>query len=730
MPKFLNNTGLQRVINKIKQLYPTSIASTGSTDNSKIGTFTYTTYNSLGEETTTTVDTGANKVTVATGDDSGTIKVTTNGTATNVNVKDVVTTDSDQTIAGTKTFSNNVVISATPTADTHAATVKYVNDTYVKNGMNDNTVIVKSETETGIRASEIIEVQVGHDEWTELEEIFGEVNITKTGEDTATITIEGTEIDLKTLALKWIDRNGQQQPIGGGVLTRNATTGEITVSDTYANKSYVDSKIAESDAMQYRGSLNQASDLPTVSNTTNNVKVGATYKVATAGTYSYYNGTSTVSQSAKVGDLFIAQAIASGTTKTITWDYIPAADDVLALSYITSGTPTISTTAQTGTSLTLGSVVTKMVETTLTNTDANVPTSKAVQTYVSGGYIPNAGNTQGISFNFIRDNISFVGVESFDVDVSNASNNENRITIDADGVNIESDNANTSIKVGYADVDNIDIAAEDGAVTFVTDNINLQAVNTTININSTSSVDISTDNITFRCADGFYIESPNTNVVALEFGTDFDTRIYNNRATLIVHGDSITAWNNFVSKILANNGGITNFIFDITNKTINVTSNITIENGSDESDYENILKFVNCTFNITNGNAVISINGGRVEFENCMFVAPSYVSNQVRVTGIAYAVFKNCTFENVDVGGINNSSSVFIVENCYCSHNLNLTPTANPTAPIKIMNSYFDTATITTPTGQTDVNAIIASCRFSSNTSLSNVRRSWNNTLY
>ena len=129
MPKFLNSTGLQRVINKIKQLYPTSIASTGSTDNSKIGTFTYTTYNSSGEATTTTVDTGANKVTVATGDNSGTIKVTTNGTATNVSVKDVVKTDSDQTIAGTKTFSNNVVISATPTADTHAATVKYVNDT-------------------------------------------------------------------------------------------------------------------------------------------------------------------------------------------------------------------------------------------------------------------------------------------------------------------------------------------------------------------------------------------------------------------------------------------------------------------------------------------------------------------------------------------------------------------------------------------------------------------------
>lgn len=115
---------------------------------------------------------------------------------------------------------------------------------YVKNGMNNSAVSIKSESETGIRVSKIFEVQVGPHEWTELEEILGNVTITKTGEDTAKITIWGAEIDLSTLALKWVDVNAQPQPMGGGVLARDATTGAITVSDAYATKTYVDDAIA------------------------------------------------------------------------------------------------------------------------------------------------------------------------------------------------------------------------------------------------------------------------------------------------------------------------------------------------------------------------------------------------------------------------------------------------------------------------------------------------------
>lgn len=110
---------------------------------------------------------------------------------------------------------------------------------YVKNGMNDSAVSIKSETETGIRVSQIFDEPPAP-----IEEIFGEVKITKTGQDTAKITIWGAEIDLSTLALKWVDVNAQPQPMGGGVLARDATTGAITVSDAYATKTYVDEAIA------------------------------------------------------------------------------------------------------------------------------------------------------------------------------------------------------------------------------------------------------------------------------------------------------------------------------------------------------------------------------------------------------------------------------------------------------------------------------------------------------
>lgn len=110
---------------------------------------------------------------------------------------------------------------------------------YVKNGMNDTAVSIKSKTETGIMVSKIFDEPPAP-----IEMIFGEVKITKTGEDTAKITIWGAEIDLSTLALKWVDVNAQPQPMGGGVLARDATTGAITVSDAYATKTYVDDAIA------------------------------------------------------------------------------------------------------------------------------------------------------------------------------------------------------------------------------------------------------------------------------------------------------------------------------------------------------------------------------------------------------------------------------------------------------------------------------------------------------
>ena len=142
-----------------------------------------------------------------------------------------------------------------------------------------------------------------------------------------------------------------------------------------ANKKYVDDKIAANDAMAYKGTLNQSSDLPVKSDTTNKIKVGATYKVATAGTYA--------GQAAKVGDLFIAQAINS--SKDITWDYIPAGDETETSVRVSDGTTsvTVGTTSKVGPDITFGQAAAKQVDTSISagSTSTNVPTSAAVANY-------------------------------------------------------------------------------------------------------------------------------------------------------------------------------------------------------------------------------------------------------------------------------------------------------------------------------------------------------------
>ena len=291
MKRFLDNVGLKALIEIIQKKYAENLQSSSTDANA--GKFTYTIYKDKTgggiEAETKTIDTGANKVTIAEGSTSGAISVTTNGTTKSVPVNNVLTSDTAQNISATKTVTtgNKLILVDAPTNDTDAA-----------------------------------------------------------------------------------------------------------------NKAYVDSKIQASDAMQYRGSINQSSDLPTVANTTNNIKVGATYKVATAGTYSYYNGQSTVQQACKIGDLFIAQSIASGTTKTITWDFIPSADETETSVALTNSTPSISTTPQTG-PVTFGQAAAKQVDTSISanSTSTNVPTSQAVANYALSDVTDGSGITVGTKAN-------------------------------------------------------------------------------------------------------------------------------------------------------------------------------------------------------------------------------------------------------------------------------------------------------------------------------------------
>jgi hypothetical protein len=318
---------------------------------------------------------------------------------------------------------------------------------------------------------------------------------------------------------------------------------------------------------------------------------------------------------------------------------------------------------------------------------------------------------------------------------------EERMRVNTDGVQLTSDNSNTYIDLGVQhDIDDVEIHAEDGAVKFVTDNIMLQAADTDVTIGGDTDIKVyagdshvltleSTDVTSIRGESEVNIYVPNTNTIALHFSTDYDVNWFGSETTLNVHGNSINEWNNFVNDILSNNGSVTKFVFDIANKTIGIAANTDIGNDADGYDYENIVRFVNCTFNITNGNAIITINGGRAEFENCRFVAPTYVNNKVMATDVAFATFKNCTFENVDVYCAQGDPlAIFTMENCYCSHGLYLEPTTNPDKPIKIFSCYFDTESMTVPTGQTTINALVAGCRFATGTSLTEIRHHWNNT--
>lgn len=351
-------------------------------------------------------------------------------------------------------------------------------------------------------------------------------------------------------------------------------------------------------------------------------------------------------------------------------------------------------------------------------------------------YIPNAGNSDtNIDFRLSRNIVTF----NLDTQFIIQQSNSDRVVADGDGVKISGDNTNTAISVGYDTNVDIDIHAEDGGVYFVTDNINLQAADTGVTIGGDTDIKVyagdshvltleSTDETNIKGMN-VNIYAPDTNRVALSFGTGYDVFWFGQNAKISVYGYSLSGMNNFITNTIDYADGATDFNYEIANQTITISDSTTIGKATSYVDFETDFKFVGCTFNITNGSAIIAVRGVRIKFENCRFVAPNYVNNKVVISGFVNATFSNCTFENVDIEcATNDNSSLFVVENCYCSHGLNLAPTVNPNAPIKIMNSYFDTESMTVPTGETNINALVGGCRFATGTNLNEIRHHWNNT--
>lgn len=115
-------------------------------------------------------------------------------------------------------------------------------------------------------------------------------------------------------------------PLASPALTGTPTAPTATAGDNstqIATTAFVTSAISGiTGAMVFKGTIGTGGTAGTSLPTTG-VKIGDTYKVASAGTYA--------SQAAKVGDLFIA------TATTPTWAYVPSGDDA-AVTSITAGT--------------------------------------------------------------------------------------------------------------------------------------------------------------------------------------------------------------------------------------------------------------------------------------------------------------------------------------------------------------------------------------------------------
>ena len=175
-------------------------------------------------------------------------------------------------------------------------------------------------------------------------------------------------------------------PKSGGTFTGNVTmgsgktltlSGAPTANNHAATKAYVDSAVTNglqvADAMRFCGTLGTGGTVTSLP--TSNVKKGDTYKVITNGTYA--------SQSAKLGDMFIADRDSGGST-ALTWSYIPSGDEIVTTVKVADSGVNIDGTARSG-SVVLGMAAQKQVDTSISDgsESMNLPTSAAVASYVS-----------------------------------------------------------------------------------------------------------------------------------------------------------------------------------------------------------------------------------------------------------------------------------------------------------------------------------------------------------
>lgn len=179
-------------------------------------------------------------------------------------------------------------------------------------------------------------------------------------------------------------------PKSGGTFTGAVTlNADPTANLQPATKQYVDSKIsssiAASDAMVFKGTIGTngtSTALPT------SAIVGDTYKIITQITVPANSSYTAADVTAKIGDLVVAMA------KDPKWLVVPSGDEaVTTVSYSTT-TTNLTTSAKTG-SITLGEAATKQIDSTIASgsTSTKLPTSKAVADYVTWGNVQGKPST-------------------------------------------------------------------------------------------------------------------------------------------------------------------------------------------------------------------------------------------------------------------------------------------------------------------------------------------------
>lgn len=218
----------------------------------------------------------------------------------------------------------------------------------------------------------------------------GTIKLTVNGKATDNIAVKGLGSAAYTASGAYATaaqgtKADAAMPKAGGTFTGTVTlAADPTDALQPTTKQYVDAKIsssiAASDAMVFKGTLGTNGTATALP--TSSVVVGDTYKVITQVSVAADNSYTGAAVTAKVGDLVVAMS------KDPKWIVVPSGDEIVTTVKYSTTTQNLTTSAQSG-AITVGEAATKQVDSSIgaASTSTKLPTSKAVAAFVEGkGY--------------------------------------------------------------------------------------------------------------------------------------------------------------------------------------------------------------------------------------------------------------------------------------------------------------------------------------------------------